>query len=247
MALCSLCLLQASVRGAAPAISDTRNTLEKWVETRQVTARTRADWIAEKETLSNTASLFEKELADLTERITGVSTNRSTVREESLKLQEAKTAQDEALKLAAQAATRLENQVRALSRQFPPPLMAVVEPSLQRFPEDPEDTKMDVNTRMRLVLGVFNEVDKFNTTVTLGTEVQKQSNGTEVQVQTLYLGLGQAYFVNPDGTAAGVVVPSAEGWQWTPRQELAGAIRQAIGVYENALPAGFVGLPVQIK
>ena len=46
-------------------ISDTRALMDKWVETRQVTARTRADWIAEKETLTNTLALFQRELAAL--------------------------------------------------------------------------------------------------------------------------------------------------------------------------------------
>jgi len=247
LALFVLLAHPASTLAAAPTLSDTRSTLEKWVETRQVTARTRADWIAEKETLTNTLSLFVKELSDLQERVSGVTTNRTAVQEETSAMQAEKAALSDALAKGAEAATALEARLRTLAPQFPPPLMANVEQSLQKFPEDPANTRMDAVTRLRIILGVINEVDKFNTSVNLGTEVQKQANGTEVQVQTLYLGLGQAYFVHPDGTAAGVGVPAAEGWQWTPRNELAPVILQAIGIYENALPAGFVGLPVQIK
>jgi hypothetical protein len=96
-------------------------------------------------------------------------------------------------------------------------------------------------------VGLINEVDKFNAAVTVVSQVQKNPAGAEVQVETVYLGLAQAFFVDKAGEYAGVGVPGPDGWQWTPKPELAGRIQKSIAMYKNAAPAAFVSLPVTIR
>ena len=69
---------------------------------------------------------------------------------------------------------------------------------------------------MQNVVAMLNEADRFNSAITLTVELRKDAEGKERQVQTIYLGLGQAYFADEKGTIAGTGVPGANGWAWRP-------------------------------
>lgn len=232
---------------AADRLSETREMLGKWVETRQLISQTRTDWQTDKETLDQTVRLFERELATISGERAKVSTNSAQVdleRAQTLAEQQEITAALDAVKTLA---PKLEEKVLALSAAFPPPLLDKISPLLKRIPSGGAETRASVLERMQNIVGIVNEVDKFNAAVTVASEIQKNPAGAEVQVETLYLGLGQAYFVDKSGEYAGVGVPTAQGWQWTTRKELAGPIQNALAIYRNAAPAVFVSLPARIQ
>ncbi len=232
---------------AADRLSETREILGKWVETRQLISKTRSDWQTDQETLEQTIRLFERELATLASELAKVSTNSTQVDLERaqahVELQEVTAALDTVKTLAPV----LEQRILALSAAFPPPLLDKISPLLKRIPSGGADTRASALERMQTIVGIVNEVDKFNAAVTVANEIQKNPAGAEVQVETLYLGLGQAYFVDKSGEYAGVGVPTAQGWQWTTRRELAGAIQNSLAIYRNAAPAVFVSLPARIQ
>ena len=69
-----------------------------------------------------------------------------------------------------------------------------------------------------------------------------------LEVKTLYLGLGQAFFVDKKGQYAGVGKPSPEGWQWESNNDLASSISSAIAIYEGIKPPdNFIELPIVIE
>lgn len=186
------------------ALVETRNTVTQWVQTRQLISQTRADWAADKDTLEQTLRLFERELQSLTKQMDKESTDRTQVdkeREEALAQQQELNA---ALEQLTETAGRLEKRVVSLSATFPPPLMEKVQPLLGRIPADPAATKAGPVERMQNLVGILNEADKFNAAVTVVSEVRKNPAGAEVQVETIYVGLAQAYFVDKAGTYAGV-------------------------------------------
>ena len=53
------------------------------------------------------------------------------------------------------------------------------------------------------------------------SELRKNQSGAEVQAQVIYVGLAQAYFVDPSGEFAGVGSPGEDGWKWSIKPELA--------------------------
>ena len=53
---------EALTARAGSTLSETRSTLEKWVETRQLVSKTRSDWQTDKETIEQTLQLFDREL-----------------------------------------------------------------------------------------------------------------------------------------------------------------------------------------
>ena len=240
--------LQVSFTAHADStVTETRSTLEKWVEMRQLISKTKSDWQADKDTLEQTIQLFERELKSIATQMGNVSTNRTQVDVEREKAQAQQKDLTEAVERVKTLVGALETKVMALAPAFPPPLTEKIQPLLKRIPVDDADTRISGPERMQNIVGILNEVDKFNAAVTVVSEIQKSPSGAEVQVETIYVGLGQAYFVDKAGDYAGVGIPTLQGWQWKEQKELAGKIQKSLAMYRNAAPAAFVSLPVQIR
>lgn len=223
-----------------------RATLEEWVQVRKTLAQTRADWAADKAALEQTAALLERELTGLREQSARVETNQAAVaalRQTLLALQ----AQYEAgLEAVRARLVELEAGVRRLEPLFPPALKTTVQPLLNRLPSNPAATNVALLPRALALITILNEVDKFHGAYTVAEETRPGPDGRQLAVQVLYAGLAQAWFVNKTGDFAGTGVPTLNGWQWTPRNELAPAITRAIQMYRNEQPAEFVALPAQL-
>lgn len=243
----SLGLITATAVAAEVNLAETRSIMEKWVETRQMIGRVQADWQVEKETISQVIALYEKELENLQKQFHSTGTNTTQLDKELEKIKQ----ENETLKVAAEEIKTtvggLEREVLRLAKSWPAPLVERINALLRRIPEDPTNTKAALSERMQNVVGILSEADKFNGSVSVVSELRKNPAGAEVQVKTLYVGLGAAYFTDKAGEFAGTGTPSAEGWAWSTDAELASKIGRAIAIYENLQPAAFVALPVQIK
>jgi septal ring factor EnvC (AmiA/AmiB activator) len=231
----------------AEALSDTRTTLEKWVETRQLISQTRSDWQTDKETLEQTVALYERELKSIDEQMTKVSTNNTQVAKEMTEAEALKKSSNEARERAAQFATQLEASLKQLVPRLPLPLQDILKKDLARMPADPAATRMLAAERVQVCVAVLNELDKFNNAINVFNEKRKNDKGEEVAVTTLYVGLGAAYFVNETATFAGIGTPTATGWEWTGKPEIAAKVDEAVKIYRNERTARFLTLPVAVK
>jgi hypothetical protein len=239
-------LLSASSPEGQSSVVQTKETLSKWVETCQLIARSRSDWEADREVLSQTSKLLEKELAQVEEQFSKTGGGSAQVAKESAELAREKELLMQAQKRVAELLPHLELSMAKLSKSLPSPLLSRVDELIKRLPADPQTTKAPLLHRMQTVVGLLSEIEKFNSTIGVHSEVQKNAQGEEVQVKTIYLGLGQAYWVDKAGRA-GVGAPGEKGWVWTESAGLAERIRQAIAVQESSQPATFVSLPVTVK
>ena len=241
-----LALLAANAATAETVLNDTRTTLEKWVETRQLVSKARTDWQADKETLEQTVQLFSRELATVAEQMGKISTNNMQVDKERAEAEALKKSATESLERTREFATGAEVKIVKLVPQLPVPLQEIIRPLLNKIPADASATRMSAAERMQVVVGILGELDKFNNAVAIFSEKRKNSQGEEVAVETVYVGLGAAYFVNDAGDFAGTGAPGAGGWEWATRPELGGEVREAIRIYRNEHPARFVALPANI-
>lgn len=228
-------------------IDETRLALEKWVEQRRELADRKAAWAVEKKSLEQSIQLYEKELADLDERI-------KTAQEQSSEADRVRVELEDKDKLAQEAAVSVEkvingfeSQLLKVAKGFPDPLQRKIGEFLRKIPDPANRENKSLGERMQVIVAILGEVDKFNNSVTTDTEFRKVNGGTEVSVETIYLGLGQSYFVAREGDYAGVGFPGAEKWEWVERRELAPKIREAFAMYQNLKPAEFVGLDVTVK
>ena len=100
--------------------------------------------------------------------------------------------------------------------------------------------------RSQNILGILNELNKANSEITVSYEVRKMADGTTSEVQVIYLGLAQAYYLSPRGEA-GVGRPGDDGWQWTPAPQAADAILRALEIVQGKQSPEFVPLPLTIN
>jgi septal ring factor EnvC (AmiA/AmiB activator) len=232
---------------AEAPLAQTRSTLEQWVQTRQLISQTRTDWQTDKETLEQTVALYERELKAIDEQFSKVATNNTQVAKEMSEAEALQKTSNETLADAKKFATKFEAQVKQLAPQLPGPLQDILKPLLARLPADPNNTKMLAAERMQVLVGVLNELDKFNNAVNLFSERRKNAKGDEVSVQTVYIGLGAAYFVNDAGDFAGTGTAGQNGWEWTTKTEIAPTVQEVVKIYRNERAARFVTLPAAVR
>ena len=194
----------ASNAFAEDALTESRSTIEKWVETRQLISKTRSDWQTDKDTLEQTVALYERELKSLDDQMSKVSTNNTQAAKEAADAETLKKSSDDAIDRARQFAAEFEGKLKKLGPQLPAPLQDIVKKDMARIPADAANTKMLAAERVQVCVGVLNELDKFNNAVNVFNEKRKNDKGEEVAVQSIYVGLGAAYFVNETADFAGV-------------------------------------------
>jgi septal ring factor EnvC (AmiA/AmiB activator) len=234
-------------RGAESPYQETRTTIEKWVETRNLISRTKTEWAGDKDALLQTRQLFERELETVRKSLAGIETNSTQVLKEQSAAESERKELLEALELAAQRIAELEKDVRKLLPLLPEPLLETLQPVLIRLPENPAKTKASAIERAQAVVSVLNEIDKFNNSITVVNERRSDAAGAQINVDTLYLGLAVAYFVEPSGKSAGIGAPSERGWQWKSAPEIAPAVKDVIAIYRSQKPASFTALPATIQ
>lgn len=243
-----LVLLAGSVAsGAENTLNETRSTLDKWVETRQLISKTKSDWQSDKEVLEQSIQLFERELKSVQEQMAKLDTNNTQVEKERAQAEASLKSSNESLDVAKRFTADFEGKIAKLAPQFPTPLQDILKPLLARMPTNSASTRMPVTERIQLAVGMLSELDKFNNAVTIFSEKRKNDKGEEVAVQSVYVGLGAACFVNDAGDFAGAGSPGSNGWEWSIKPELASPVKEVIRIYRNEHPAAFVSLPVILK
>lgn len=240
-------LLPAAASLASDPIDRTRSTLAKYVETRQIISAEKQDWELGKEVLEQRIELLESEIVSLRARIAEARSGlaEAAAREGEL-VRDNRAYRDATVALQA-AIGELERKTRDLLDSVPEPLARRVEPLSRKLPKDPGASELSLSVRFQNVLGILNEVNKFNGEIVVTRELRELPDGTTSEVETLYLGLAQAYYVAPDGASAGTGRPGAQGWNWVAADEFAEQIARAIKILQNDEVPAYVSLPVEVQ
>jgi FtsZ-binding cell division protein ZapB len=244
-----LCLLTSGAVAAEPqsGVDGVRSALEKWVETRKVISLEQRDWALGKEMLNERIELVQQEMdslkakqAEAQDSISDADQKRAGLLEENDKLKAASVALNDTV-------LTLEQRTLKLLARLPDPIRERVKPLSQRVPANGEETKLSLAERFQNIVGILNEVNKFSREITLTSEVRSLPDGTSAEVTALYVGIGPSFYANANGKLAGTGTPSESGWVWTPANDAAPQIMEAIAILKNEQVASFVQLPVEIK
>ncbi|HEX5052119.1 MAG TPA: DUF3450 family protein [Planctomycetota bacterium] len=248
---CLAAVLPAQQGGGAPAsaegaVDTTRATLEQWVETHRVLSKEAQDWALGKETLQARIDVVKRELTTLRERTAEaqVSVNDADKKRAEMLVEDER--HKATVATLQQQIERLERRTGAILPRLPEPLRERVRPLSQRMPQAGAETKLSLGERYQNVIGILNEIQKWNREITVASEVRMLPDGSSVEVNALYVGLGQGYYASVNGKVAGTGSASREGWVWQPANDLAPDIARAIAIYKNEQVAAFVRLPVTI-
>ena len=228
-------------------IDSTKNAIEEWVETERIISKEKHDLAIAKEMLNERIALIQSEIdslqgkiRDANESIAEADKKRVDLIDENEKLKEVSSSLGKLL-------SSLESRTKKLIVKLPDPIRERIKPLSQRLPENPEENKLSVSQRFQNVVGILNEVDKFNRDISVFSEVRTLPDGTSSEVTALYLGIGQSYYTSANNSVAGIGNYTDEGWEWKQLNETAMQVSQAIAILKNEQVASFVQLPIEIK
>jgi len=237
----------AQSEDAGRGVQEARTALEKWVETRRILSAERRDWALGREMLEERIDLVQREIDSLHASIgeaEGSIAEADRKREELL-------AEEERLSAAADvlggAVADLEGGTKRLVARLPEPLRDRVRPLTQQFPDDPAATELGLAQRYQNVVGTLNAVNKFNLEVSAFSEVRTLEDRGATGLWAPYLGIGQGWYVNAAGDLAGIGTASEDAWVWTPANDHAAAVAEAVAIQRGERPPAFVQLPIRIQ
>jgi hypothetical protein len=246
LAIASAFLMPSKVDAQSATIRQTQDELIAWVDTQKAIAETRVQWSTEKEIVEDLISLLEQEKEKVSDRIeklddSGDATDK--LRTELNADREKLLASNKALE---EVIPSLESNVRALLARLSAPLLEEIAPLVRRLPDAEENSRLPISQRLLTVVGILNKIDKFNTGITITSEIRSIGDNS-VEVKTLYYGLAGAYFASDDGKYAGTGTPGAsgsDGWNWSENADISKGVVDLIRTYQGAREATFVKLPV---
>lgn len=248
-----LCVVFLCLGGILPALSGDvtqeakpRDILEKWMEARRLISETRQEWKVARQLMAERYELMQKEVEVLKEKKVQA---EKDIGDGDKKLAEL-TEQNEELKSSTaglkDTVAALESKLVTIVASAPVPIQERVRPLSQRIPAASQETKLSLSERFQNIIGIMNELNKFNKEILVTSEVRDLSDGTKAEVSVMYLGLGQAYYCNQGGIA-GVGYGGSNGWIWAQSNSIAQAVADAMAVYRNEKAAAYMMLPLEVQ
>jgi len=234
----------------AEVLKDARSNLEQWVQTRRIISEESSQWEAQQKSLNSSIKLLQNEIQALNEQISKATSDIGAADNAQVTLKSDIKTSKAALAVIEKALPSFEARLLKLSTIFPDVFKEKVATQLRRIPDPKSASKMDLSTtdRVQNIISLLQNIEYFNNVVTPASELQTLENGEIIEVKTLYLGLAQAYYVDPNREIAGFGYPViGEGWKWTEKNEIAENIGNLVEVSDNRRPAEFIEVPVEIK
>lgn len=225
-------------------IDQTRQTIDKWVQTRRLISQEERDWELAQEMLQDRIAVVEREIATLKEQIAQAEGDLTEADERREQLVEDNERQKATEQMLLDVVTNLEDRSKRLLPRLPEPVRQTVKPLSQRLPEDSRETELSPSERFQNVIGILNEVNKFNRDIELSSEVLTLDDGGSAEVTAVYVGVAQGYYVGGQGERAGVGTAEADGWVWRADDAIAEQVAQAVAILNNEAVAAYVSLPL---
>jgi len=222
----------ASVLRAAPGKPDgARETMKEWARTERAISRETAEWERERALLEDLVDVARQRVDRLEETLAKHRSALSQAERERAELRERDKRARKRIERVRAFVREREAALREVRPMLPRPLEQEVADAYRSFPDEGEAGRVGVAKRMRGALTAMNAIREFDGKTTVAESVRETEEGGKGVYRTLYYGLGQAYYIGPDG--AGFGYPEAEGWTWVARPEAATAIEATLEIAED--------------
>jgi hypothetical protein len=225
--------------------AEIRSIYKEFIQVKKIMGSETVEWARDKVMLEESISLVEAEIAQLTdtlEELKDSSTDADAKRSELRSQVEASKGISESY---TETISDYEKRVIELTGRFPDVLLREAASIISALPEGGMSTR-SYSERLLVLASVLNQADKFNNQVRLITDVKTLPTGN-VEVQTLYFGLGAAIFSDVTGGYAGIGVLGEAGWTWVAADALESVeIARAIAVYQSKEVPAFITVGMSI-
>jgi len=243
----SVFLLSVTPLPAQSTLDETVSVLEQWVDMERRISENRSSWEADKASMENLISIYEQEIDMLEEQVEEAENFTSEAEkkraEYSDRDKEVKTIEADVTKEIIVA----EKEIKSLFPLLPLPLQQELQPLFNSLPDNPEESKVPIGSRIQPIVAILTQVQKFNQVVSIVEGFQEFEAGRTVQTETIYFGLGAAYYVDQANENAGIGVLTDSGWNWKVDNTLAPRLRNFVEIYRGSKQAEYVKLPVELN
>jgi hypothetical protein len=219
-------------------IAELQAAISKLVDVQTLESKERLDWQAKQASLQNLLELHQRELNLLNEELAKAGKTAPAHEEQTAEMEAEIEALKQARRLIAEAVVRNKPRLIQLTQIFPKPLLIETQSELAALKTWTKDE--EAREGLMAMLGVIDKAEQFNRRFTRAVEVR---DGSEVQV--LYLGLAQAYYIDR-GDKAGIGRPAAKGWKWESKPEIRGELAAAFDIMDKKRPPATVSLPLKL-
>lgn len=231
---------------AAPELAETRSTLKEWVELKKIVSLEKNKWVVEKQSLNESINLLKDEIKKIEDSIAeyeSEATSADKVRED---LANEETELKQASAIVKNTIVDLEAETLEVIKFLPSMLQDKIAVLSQRIPKTKRDMEAStLSARVMNVIAILSEVEKFNSQLSVVNEI-REIKGERVRVDTLYIGLAIAYYVDGTKSEAGYMVPAKDGWTRFEDSTLANDIADAVAMQKREATVRFVDLPITI-
>ncbi len=230
----------------AETLRAARSAVKEWVAVESAISREEAAWAQKEILLQDLIAVAEKRIQQLDteleqndDQLTDAESERAAI------VQRADALDWQAARIESFVAD-LERKLQALQATLPPPLLDELATLSQRLPQDPARSARPLGERMQNALVFMDKIRLFDQGVAVHESLQTLPGRNEPALtRTLYIGLGQAYYLTAGD--AGYGRKNADGWEWISQPEISDAVAEAIAAANgsNAEPR-LIPLPVQL-
>lgn len=226
-----------------------REHLSAYLDLERTIAEERADWKLAEVMLRDRIAFLKDQVDDLKEKTKEAEGSISESDKEREKLSADAEAMEAANTLTKERIRQLEGRLQAMQTTLPQPLLDKVAPLLERLPKPDtkeEDIRASVSQRYVNALVILNEINKFHADIAAVPERRDISGGRKAEVQTIYLGLSQAFYAGTGETAkeVGRGISTPGGWEWTPLPDNVDEAGRLLRILSSDEAAAFVPMPV---
>ncbi len=246
-AIAALLFMFSSSAISAELLDATKAVVEEWVRTEQLISQENRQWREEKSSIEDLLSILEAERRILSDQIELAQETATRADEERAELVTQLSAYQAISGVLEERIAEYERQLLVLQPRLPNSLQRELAPRFNRLSADDQANLASLSERVQLVASLLAEVEAFDSSVVLATEIIPISANEEMEARVLYLGLSRAFYVNGNDTRAGVGIPGDVGWEWEEDNELASSVSEAMDVYESRTPPQLVELPLQVR
>lgn len=224
-----------------PSPTEVQKKATEWVLTRKLISEEDAAWQGEKASLADLNAIRLKETEQLEEfvklagsRVEELAGKRATFTKEESELKAWRAELERKV-------VELETGLKPLIADFPAPLRDKIQESLIRI--EAAEVDQALQNRARDILLVLQACLEFQNAITVHTDV-REIDGERREVEVIYLGMTQAWYVDASNKHSGYGVPGSGAWEWTEDNSIASRVRSTLEIQTRQATPAFVELPL---
>jgi hypothetical protein len=229
--------------------------MAQWIGIESQKGRLQSEWNIRKAELDRRISLLNIEQESLKDVLAQTNKSTSSVDQRRLSLLKAQDELENEQAFADAEAQKVKKLAESLLVRLPPPLQAQWQEKLPLLSQ----AGVSTSEKLERLLGIFKLVEDFDDRVALNRTTMEvpESSGQLQQlfVTQIYLGAGQGWYVNDDGSAYGYGRATKLGWKWWHGEQASVELGRKLdpqdllrvrAELESPTTATFVSLPIKI-